>query len=171
MKAAALAVLFALLASPCVAQSAAGEIAKARQEFVQAINMGDADMVAGMYTERAVVLPPNAEMIEGREAIRNYWRTVIGAGLRNLSARSVRIDEYGGEAAREIGRFSIAAPGPGDRTGPVEGKYVTVWRKTGGGWQCDSDIWNFTQPPQPNAAAGTSAAPAAIGTAAPPPSR
>ena len=105
-----------------------------------------------------MVLPPNAEMIEGREAIQNYWRRVIRAGLKNLSARSVRIDEYGREAAREIGRFSAEAPGR-DRTIPVEGKYAIVWRKTGGGWQRDSDIWNFTEPPEPDAAAGMSATP------------
>jgi hypothetical protein len=74
MKMAVVATVFAVMASPSVAQSAAGEIEKARQEFQQALNMGDADMVARMYTERAVVPPPNAEMIEGREAIQNYWR-------------------------------------------------------------------------------------------------
>ena len=171
MKVAIVAALFALMASPSVAQTVAGEIEKASQQFVQAVNEGDAAMVARMYTERAMVLPPRAEMIVGREAIQDYWRSVIDAGLKNLSLRSVRVDEYGGDAAREIGRFRVEEPGPRDQTGTVEGKYVTVWRKTGGGWQCDSDIWNFTEPPQPNAAAGTSAAPAAIGTAAPPPSR
>ena len=71
-----------------------------------------------------------------------------------MSARSVRIDEYGGEAAREIGRFSLEPPGPQDRTTPIEGEYVIVWRKSGGQWQHDSDIWNFTKPPEPDVAAG-----------------
>jgi uncharacterized protein (TIGR02246 family) len=157
MKIAVAAAFLALLAQPSVAQTAAGEIEKARQQFEQALNMGDAEMIARMYTERAVVLPPNADMIVGREAIQNYWRSVIRAGLRNLSARSVRIDEYGGEAAREIGRITFDAPGPRDRTGPVEGKYVIVWRKNGGEWRHDSDIWNFIESPEPDAAAGTGA--------------
>jgi uncharacterized protein (TIGR02246 family) len=171
MKIAVAAAFLALLAQPSVAQTVAGEIENARQQFQQAVNMGDAEMVARMYTERAVVLPPNADMIEGRDAIQNYWRSVIRAGLRNLSARSVRIDEYGGEAAREIGRFIVDPPGPRDRTGPVEGKYVIVWRKSGGEWRHDSDIWNFTEPPEPDVAAGTTAAPAATGTGAPSSSR
>jgi len=171
MKIAVTAAFLALLAEPSVAQTAAGQIEKARQQFEQALNMGDAEMVARMYTERAVVLPPNADMIEGREAIQNYWRSVIRAGLRNLSARSVRIDEYGGEAAREIGRFTVDAPGPRDRTGPVEGKYVIVWRKSGDEWRHDSDIWNFTAPAETEAETGTPAAPAATGTGAPSPSR
>jgi len=146
MKVAIVAAIFALIVSPSVAQTTAGEIEKAKQQFVQALNEGDAEMVARMYTERAMVLPPEAEMIEGREAIQNYWRSVIGAGLRNLSLRSVRLDEFGGDAAREIGRFRVEAPSSRDQVGTVEGKYVIVWRKSGGDWQHDSDIWNFTEP-------------------------
>jgi ketosteroid isomerase-like protein len=119
-------------------------------------------MLAGMYTERALVLPPTADMIEGRAAIENYWKGVIAAGLRNLSLRSVRVDEYGGDAASEIGWFTVEAPEPRGRTGTIEGKYVVVWRKSGGGWQHDSDIWNFTEPSaEPDAATGASAAPGA----------
>jgi uncharacterized protein (TIGR02246 family) len=167
MKIAVAAAFLVVLAQPSVAQTAAGEIEKARQQFDQALNMGDADMIARMYTEHAVVLPPNADMIVGREAIQNYWRSVLGAGLRNLAARDVQIDEYGGEAAREIGRITFDAPGPRDRTGPVEGKYVIVWRKSGGEWRHDSDIWNFTEPLEPDGITGTSTAPAAHGTGSP----
>ena len=63
MKAAIVAALFALMALPSVAQTAAGEIEMANQRFVQALNKGDAAMIAGMYTERALVLPPTADMI------------------------------------------------------------------------------------------------------------
>jgi uncharacterized protein (TIGR02246 family) len=171
MKIAIAAAFLALLAQPSVAQTAAGEIEKARQQYDQALNMRDAEMVARMYTEHAVVLPPNADMIVGREAIQNYWRGVFRAGLGNVSARSVRIDEYGGEAAREIGRITVGAPGPQERTGPLEGKYVIVWRKSGGEWLHDSDIWNFTEPPEADLATGTPVAPAATGTGSPSPTR
>ena len=159
MKAAALAVLFALLGSPCVAQTASGEIEKSKQQFVEALNTGDAAMIARIYTERAILLPPKADMIQGREAIQNYWRGVVAAGLRNLLLRSIRIDEYGGDAAREIGRFIVGSPEPRDQTGRVEGKYVVLWRKSGGEWQHDTDIWNFTDPSGPDVSTGPSAAP------------
>jgi len=171
MKIAVAAAFLALLAQPSVAQTAAGEIEKARQQFDQALNMGDAEMVARMYTEHAVVLPPNADMIVGREAIQNYWRSVFRAGLGNVSARSVRIDEYGGDAAREIGRITVGAPGPQERTGPLEGKYVIVWRKSGGEWLHDSDIWNFTEASEPDVATGASAAPTGVQKESPLPAR
>ena len=143
MKVVAVAALVALLASPCVAQTAAGEIEKAKQQYVEALNEGDAATLARMSTERAILLPPNAEMIEGREAIEKYWRSVFAAGLRDVSTRTVRVDEYGGDAAREIGRIRLNAAAPRD---VLEGKYVIVWRKRGEYWLLDSVIWNFTQP-------------------------
>jgi ketosteroid isomerase-like protein len=143
MKAAIVAVLVTLLAPPCVAQPAPSGIEKAKQQFQAALNAGDAATLARMSTESAILLPPNAEMIEGREAIEKYWRTVFAAGLKNVSLRAVRIDEYDSDAAREIGRIHVDAPA---RRDVLDGKYVTVWRKKGEDWLLDSSIWNFTQP-------------------------
>jgi ketosteroid isomerase-like protein len=144
MKVAVVAALVALVASPCVAQTAADEIEKAEQQYLKAVNEGDAAVLARMSTERAILLPPNAEMIEGREAIKEYWRSVFAAGLKDVSLRTVRVDEYGGgDAAREIGRVRLNAPMPRD---VLEGKYVIVWRKMGESWLLDSAIWNFTRP-------------------------
>jgi len=166
------AALFALAASPGIAQTASGEIEKANQRFMDAFNSGDAATVGRLYTEQAVALPPEAEMIEGREAIQKFWQDAIDHGIRNLSLRSVRVDEYGGDTAREIGRFSLDAPASQDRTSKVDGKYVVVWRKSGGDWQLDSDIWNLTEP-EPDVATGSSSSPAPTtpagsGTASPP---
>lgn len=170
MKVAITTALFVFLASPSVAQTAAAEIESANKQFAQALNKGDAAMIAQMYTEDAVVMPPEAEMIAGREAVQNYWRRVIEAGLKNLLLRSIRVDEYGADAAREIGRFGVEAPGPRDQTGTVEGKYVVVWRKSGGLWLHDSDIWNFTEP-EADVGTGASSSPAAVGAGSPSPSR
>jgi uncharacterized protein (TIGR02246 family) len=155
----------ALTASPSIAQTAAAEIDKANQRFEQAFNKGDAAALAKMYTEQATVLPPDADMVEGREAIQKFWHGAVGAGFQNLTLKSVRIDEYGGDAAREIGRFSLETPGPHGQT-KVEGKYVVVWRKSASEWQLDSDIWNTNKPPEPAVATGSSRAPAAVGSGA-----
>jgi ketosteroid isomerase-like protein len=171
MKAAILAALFVLLALPSVAETAAGDIEKAKQQFVEAVNTGDTVMIGRMYTQRAVVLPPNADVIQGSEAIQSYWRGVIAAGLRILSMRSVRIDEYGGEVAREVGRFVAEPPQTRNDNGRVEGKYVILWRKSAGEWQHDTDIWNFTDLSGPNGTTGSSATPAPVGTTTPSPSR
>lgn len=162
MKVAIVAGLFVfVVASPSFSQTAADEIEKANQRFEKAFNTGDAARVARMYAERATVLPPGSEMVQEREAIQKFWQAAIDAGLKNLSLKSVRVDEYGGgEAAREIGRFSFDAPAPQGGASAVNGKYVVLWRKNGGEWQLDTDIWNLSKSPEPAVATGSSAQPA-----------
>ena len=167
MKTAFLAVLpFLVVSSPGFAQQATSEIEKANTKFEQAFNSGDSAAVAQMYTENAAVLPPDAEMAQGRAAIQNFWQGAIQGGIKNLSLKSTRVDELGSDAAREIGRFSLEAPGPQGVPAKVEGKYVVVWRKAGGDWKIDTDIWNADKPPAPAVATGGSVAPAA-GSGAP----
>ena len=75
MKTAFLAVLpFLVVSSPGFAQQATSEIEKANTKFEQAFNSGDSAAVAQMYTENAAVLPPDAEMAQGRAAIQNFWQ-------------------------------------------------------------------------------------------------
>src|SRR3974390_2922032 len=102
MKIVVVAALVALVGSAGAAQTAGGEIERVKQQYLEDLNEADAATLARMSTERAILLPPNAEMIEGREAIEQYWRSVFAAGLRNASAKTVRVDKDGGDTAREI---------------------------------------------------------------------
>jgi len=154
MRTLAATVLLALAATPCRAQSAANAIEIAHQRFAQALSQRDPAMMARLYGEHALVMPPKAEIVEGRAAIQGYWRTVMEAGLRSVALTTIRVDEFGGEVAREIGRFSYEATEPGAPPAEVEGKYVVVWRKSGGEWLHDSDIWNFTDPSEAAQAPG-----------------
>src|SRR3974377_649126 len=141
MKIFVVAALVALGGSRGAAQTAAGEIERVKQQYLEALNEADAATLARMSTERAILLPPNAEMIEGREAIEQYWRTGFSGGLRNASAKTLRVDEYGGDTAREIGRIHLNAPAPED---VLDGKYVIVWRKSGENWLLKHVILNST---------------------------
>ena len=103
VKLAIISALGVILAGPCVAQTIPGQIDKAHQQLMETLNQADAVTVARMWTDRGIVLPPNSEIIEGREAIEKYWKSVFAAGFRNVSARSLQVDQYGGDAVREIG--------------------------------------------------------------------
>jgi ketosteroid isomerase-like protein len=69
------------------------------------------------------------------------WQGAIQAGDKNMSLQALRVDQFG-NAAREIGLFSLDAPDPQKQMTHVEGKYVVLWRRVGGGWKLDTDIWN-----------------------------
>ena len=49
------------------------EVDEANRRFMEAMGRGDAASVAALYTEDAVVLPPDAPMISGRSGIEEFW--------------------------------------------------------------------------------------------------
>jgi uncharacterized protein (TIGR02246 family) len=115
-------------------QRAPAEIAEAHRRLEQAFNRGDAAAVATLYTEDATLLPPGADLLSGRGAAQARWQAAYDAGARNISLDPASVETWG-DAAREIGRFTLEAPGRGGQTARVEGKYVVVWkrRRTVGG--------------------------------------
>lgn len=160
MKTAYLTVLSWLIAaSPSFAQSVASEIEKVNMRFEQAFNRGDAAAVAQMYTENATVLPPDSDMMTGHDSIQTFWQGAHESGIKNLSLKSIRVDELGGDAAKEIVRFSLEAPGARGQMNKVDGKYVVVWRKAGSDWKIETDIWNTNKPAAPETATGGTTAP------------
>jgi len=128
------------------AQSVTTEIEAANARFEQEFGKGDAAALARMYTDNATVLPPDSDIVTGREEIQAFWQGAIQSGIKNLTLKSVRVDELGAGAAREIGRFTLEAPGTQNQMAKVEGKYVVVWRKVGREWKLDADIWNMNAP-------------------------
>lgn len=126
------------ISSSVLAADLKDTIQRNNEVFAQAYNAGDAAGVAALYTEDAVILPPGAEMAEGREAIAEFWQGAIDSGMKDLKLEAGDVEEQG-DAVREIGRFTATA---GENS--LSGKYVVVWKKTGDGtWQLDTDIWNL----------------------------
>jgi uncharacterized protein (TIGR02246 family) len=163
MKTALIAFALVIAASPSFAQALSGEIDAANARFEQAFNRGDAAAIAQMYTEKATVLPRESDIVTGREAIQAFWQGAIQSGIKDLSLKATRVEELASGTAQEIGRFSLEAPGSGGQGSKVEGKYVVIWRKSGGEWKLDTDIWNTNAPPPTAVATGGASAPKSSG--------
>jgi uncharacterized protein (TIGR02246 family) len=144
MKAAVLAIPMLVLAATAQARDIKTDIDAANAKWVAAFNKGDAAAVAQLYTEQATALPPGAPMAKGRAAIQTFWQGAIQSGLTNASLKALQVDQFG-TAAREIGQFSLDALNAQKQTVHVEGKYVVLWRRIGGSWKLDTDIWNMNQ--------------------------
>jgi uncharacterized protein (TIGR02246 family) len=104
--------------------------------YVTASNRGDVDALMELYAEDAVLLPPNHEPIEGREAIGEFWRRGTDQGLE---VSTLRI-ETDGKIGYLVGRYRLPATAgePAD-----SGKYVMcLQRQSDGSWRLTADIWN-----------------------------
>ena len=108
-------------------------------KFAQAFNAGDAAAVAALYTDDAVILPPGAEMMKGKNAIQAFWKGAAEQ-LGDGKLTTVDVKPLGNEAAREIGTFSFRTKG--SQSQEITGKYVVVWEKVGSDWKLATDIWN-----------------------------
>ena len=79
-------------------------------QFAKAFNAGDTAAVAAHYTEDAVVLPPGAEMVMGRNAILTFWKSAADQ-IGDIKLTAVDVKPLGSNAAREIGTFSLGPKG------------------------------------------------------------
>ena len=116
---------------------------KLAADFAAAYNAKDAAKVASMYTEDAVVMPPNEPMLTGRTAIEARWKkemqSPVTLGLTPTESST------SGDRAHEAGIVSITLP---DGSKLTE-KYLVVFKKVGSDWKIAYDIWNSDTPPTP----------------------
>lgn len=98
------------------------------------------DRLDRIYTRGARVMPPGMEMVTGVDQAKALWQNMVTAvGATACSLRSVELEVLG-ETAIEIGRAEIATG-----VGSMQAKYVVVWKREGGVWKWDIDIWNTVQ--------------------------
>ena len=120
------------------------------RRYVEAYNRGDAVAAADFYTEDAKVLPANMEMVSGKQAIEEFWKTAMEMGVRKFSLETVEVG-YDGNLAYERG-VSIATIEPkGEQARTERGKYLIILkRQPDGSWKVAVDIWNSDSPSQPS---------------------
>lgn len=137
-----------LLGACCNRLSAAAEdsppkvIEQANSQFAAAYNKGDAKAVAEMYTPMGQLFPPNSDIVEGRAAIQRFWQSVMDDGISRLELKTIEVEPFG-DSIVESGRATLFG-----KDGAVldRGKYLVLWKKTGGKWKLHRDCWNSSQP-------------------------
>ena len=114
-------------------------IEAAVQRYVEATNQGDAEALASLYADDAVLLPPDHEPIRGRAAIGDFWRQGTDEGLE-VSTLTVEVD---GGLGYLVGRYHLPAT---DEEPADSGKYVMcLKRQRDGAWKLTADIWNRSE--------------------------
>ena len=126
------------------------EIEEANKAFMEVRKSGDAETMSMLYTIDARILPSNGAVINGREAIQEYWSDGMNQGSSELKLETVSAEGIG-DVAIEEGRFKVYV---GEEV-VDEGKYIVTWKKEDGQWKLDRDIWNSSLPvPQDKAGEG-----------------
>lgn len=123
-------------------------IEEANVKFGEAARSGDATALASLYAEDARLLPPNSEMIQGREGVEAYWAGGFQMGIKDVVLTTVDVMGMG-DMVCEIGRANAIIQPEGQEAIEDIAKYVVIWKKaTDGAWKLYVDIWNTSLPLQ-----------------------
>ena len=129
-----------------VQEAVRSRIEETNAQFGAAVGRGDTVAVAALYTDDAVVLPPNAELVRGRQAIKGLFDGMMQQmGIPQLTLRTIQVDEIG-ETANEVGEYTLKFQPAGAEPVTDIGKYVVIWRRQGDDWKLHIDIWNTNSP-------------------------
>ena len=128
-------------------QAVRSRIEETNAQFMAAVNRGDTSKVAALYTEDAVVLPPNAEPVRGRDGAKALFDGLIQQmGVPTLTLSTVEVTELG-DTAYEVGAYTMKLQPAGADLVNDSGKYVVIWkRQSDSSWKLAVDIWNSDLP-------------------------
>jgi ketosteroid isomerase-like protein len=148
------------LGTPGLSRSEAA-VRKATQDWVQACNTKHLDDLIEVYHADAIVLRPNVPPVRGTAAIREFFFSVLDAGLGEVELEPLRV-ELAGEIAYEAGRCKMLVPHMGKRR-EERGKYLITMARQAGEWKIIADCWSSdlslgTTPESPASTAAAAAA-------------
>jgi uncharacterized protein (TIGR02246 family) len=109
----------------------------------------DLEAILSFYTDDASLLPANAPMATGKDAMRTAWSQLLATPGFGLSWQPTKAEvSRGGDLGYTIGTYELTMTGPGGQPIIDRGKYVVVWKKQAdGNWKAAADIFNSSQPP------------------------
>jgi len=142
-KSLALGVVFVVLgvAGPALAKNGRDQIDEAAKNWIKAFEERDAGRVSSVYGEDGMILPPNADVIQGTEGIMNFFKGMIDTGATlQLENQESMVD---GKLGYRMGLYKVFAK---DGAMLDRGKYMEIWRKQDDKWWLYRDTWNTSLP-------------------------
>jgi uncharacterized protein (TIGR02246 family) len=128
------------------AEAALSELAA---KYLQAVNRGDADGLAVLYTEDAIRLPSDGRRIEGRDAIRLFAAADYADTDWEMQLH-VDDSDYSGDLAFVRGTYALTLTSKADSSVVYQevGRWMDLMRRgEDGSWLIAREISNRDHPP------------------------
>jgi ketosteroid isomerase-like protein len=149
---AAAAILTACSSSPRISSEyspgdAENAIHRADSDFAANARAGNAQtLVSNFYAPDALVMAPNYPALRGRDAIRQFWTGFLASGAVDLALTSTDVTQPSSDLAIETGRYDLSLRPASGQAVKDAGKYIVIWKKSGGRWWAVEDIFNSDMP-------------------------
>ena len=134
----------ALLVSACTQQASIERndgLMSNQPSWQKAFNEGDKELGMSVYTEDAILMPPNAKPMSGKSAIGEMFQ---GSDVTGVTLSLSAIEAYSSGALGFIrGEYTMTGL---DGAVADQGKYIEVHKKVGDSWYVHRDIYNSDLP-------------------------
>jgi uncharacterized protein (TIGR02246 family) len=116
-------------------------------QWAKTAGANDLDGTVSYYTDDASILPPNAPIATGKQAIRAVWAAMLTPDT-TVSWQVSKADvARSADLAYVMGTYQITAKNPKGKSQEDHGKLVEVWKKQADGkWKTVADIFNSDVP-------------------------
>lgn len=125
-------------------------IRDADAQWAKTAEANDLEGTVAYYVEDASLLPPNAPIANGKQAIRAIWASLLGPGT-TISWQASKVEvARSGDMASIVGTYQLTMKDPQGNPVNDKGKFVEVWKKQADGkWKVVADIFNSDLPATP----------------------
>ncbi len=114
------------------------------QAMSQAVDKGDADAVAALYSEKAVILFPTGKTASGREAIRKSYADNQKTGTNKLVFKGARA-YGGGPQVTLIWTWDLTITPKEKKPTVFSGRSLIYMQRLDGTWQIVADMFQANQ--------------------------
>lgn len=117
------------------------------QRFATAYASLDANRVADVYTDDALMLPPGGQILKGRAAIREQYADAFEEDRERGHTRQIAFELVdrivSGDVRNDYGYYTITTRSRSGHEGEHRGKFAKVWQRGRDGvWRIRSDSYS-----------------------------
>jgi ketosteroid isomerase-like protein len=117
------------------------------QQFIEAVKAGDIPTIVSLYTDSAVVMPPNDMSLWGSKELEE-WHEEYFADFKVVTFAEIEREvTMMGEWAVERWAYMVAIqPIHGGERIRDDGRFLAVWKRDGGVWRMAQAMFNSMRP-------------------------
>ena len=122
-------------------------IAELHQRFMNAVLAGDAATICSIYSDTAILMPPNDSTLYGKKELEE-WHQEYFADFQVVTFAEVEreVAAFEGWAVERWAYMVAIQPLHGGERIRDDGRFLLFWRQEGSDWKISQAMWNSVRP-------------------------
>jgi uncharacterized protein (TIGR02246 family) len=117
-------------------------IEEADAKFSEAVREGNVAGVLDVYTADATMVPPDGEIIEGKQGIEELYKKFFQMGVKEIVLTTIEVGGSG-DTAYELGKSKVRIQPEGQAAMMDSTRCLVIWKRQAvGTWKVHVDFWS-----------------------------